>query len=173
MYALVGKGQSTQQMAALFVLLVAAITLTATGEDSSDEKNSFMHGIVPLCIASALSGLASALCQYSLQGSIQRNSLVFSMELAAYCLVATIFALVVSQASAGAELHIFRLQGWDVYTPIPVIAQGLGGIVVGQVTKRAGGVVKVSLIVNDQGKELNIQRVGLCSLLWANSYRCS
>lgn len=62
-----------QQIGALFLLIVAAVLLSI-GEGSSKGSSSgstqvFFYGIVPVLVASLLSGLASALCQWASQVS--------------------------------------------------------------------------------------------------------
>lgn len=64
--------QSIQQIGALFLLIIAAVLLSV-GEGSSKASTSdntdevLLYGIVPVLVASVLSGLASALCQWSSQ----------------------------------------------------------------------------------------------------------
>lgn len=64
--------QSIQQIAALFLLIIAAVLLSI-GEGSSKASSSknpdeiLFYGIVPVLVASVLSGLASALCQWASQ----------------------------------------------------------------------------------------------------------
>lgn len=67
--------QSIQQIGALFLLILAAVLLSV-GEGSSKASNSssnpdeiLFYGIVPVLVASVLSGLASALCQWASQAS--------------------------------------------------------------------------------------------------------
>ena len=148
-FLILGKRQTGLQVVAL-VLLLGATLVATSGKDREvrEESDSFLYGVVPLFIASALSGLAASLCQYTLQGSIQRNSLVFSMELAVYsstCIVIRIASSLIAKESQFEDFIV----GWDRWTFVPVLVQGLGGIVVGQVTKRAGGVLKVCLSCKD------------------------
>lgn len=66
--------QSIQQIGALFLLIMAAVLLSV-GEGSSKASSSsnpdeiLFYGIVPVLVASVLSGLASALCQWASQAS--------------------------------------------------------------------------------------------------------
>ena len=68
--------QSIQQIGALFLLIVAAVLLSI-GEGSSKGSSGgqadqiLFYGIVPVLVASVLSGLASALCQWASQ--VTRN----------------------------------------------------------------------------------------------------
>lgn len=64
--------QSIQQTGALFLLILAAVFLSI-GEGSNKASTSsnpdqiLFFGIVPVLVASVLSGLASALCQWASQ----------------------------------------------------------------------------------------------------------
>ncbi|KAL8475099.1 hypothetical protein ACS0TY_031505 [Phlomoides rotata] len=64
--------QSIQQIGALFLLIIAAVLLSV-GEGSTKASSShnpdeiLFYGIVPVLVASVLSGLASALCQWASQ----------------------------------------------------------------------------------------------------------
>lgn len=66
--------QSIQQIGALFLLIMAAVLLSV-GEGSSKASSSsnpdeiLFYGIVPVLVASVLSGMASALCQWASQAS--------------------------------------------------------------------------------------------------------
>lgn len=63
-----------QQIVAVFLLILAAVFLSI-GEGSSKRSSSgdpdqiLFYGIVPVLVASVLSGLASALCQWASQVS--------------------------------------------------------------------------------------------------------
>ena len=64
--------QSIQQIGALFLLIVAAVLLSigeGSSKGSSDGSSDqiLFHGIIPVLVASVLSGMASALCQWSSQ----------------------------------------------------------------------------------------------------------
>ena len=89
--------------------------------------------------ASALSGVASAACQYAMQ-RIGTPAPIFTLEMA----FVAIPALLVSQAGLIAEDPAVLFRGWDARTLIPVFASAFGGICVGQVTKNLGGIAKGS-----------------------------
>lgn len=64
--------QSIQQIGALFLLIMAAVLLSvgegsSKGSTSSNPDQILFYGIVPVLVASVLSGLASALCQWASQ----------------------------------------------------------------------------------------------------------
>lgn len=64
--------QSIQQIGALFLLIVAAVLLSigegsSKGSASGDPEQILFYGIIPVLVASLLSGLASSLCQWASQ----------------------------------------------------------------------------------------------------------
>lgn len=64
--------QSIQQIGALFLLLVAAVLLSigessGKGSTGGNADQILFYGIIPVLVASVLSGLASALCQWASQ----------------------------------------------------------------------------------------------------------
>ena len=64
--------QSIHQIGALFLLIMAAVLLSigegsSKGSTSSDPDQILFYGIIPILVASVLSGLASALCQWASQ----------------------------------------------------------------------------------------------------------
>lgn len=74
--------QSTQQIGALFLLIIAAVLLSigegsSKGSSGSNPDQILFHGIVPVLVASVLSGLASALCQWASQVIKYFSSLVW------------------------------------------------------------------------------------------------
>jgi len=72
--------QSIEQIGALFLLIVAAVLLSV-GEGSSKGSSSvnadqiLFYGIIPVLVASVLSGLASSLCQWASQVATTFNFL--------------------------------------------------------------------------------------------------
>eukprot|EP00804_Cyclotella_cryptica_P015780 CCRYP_013397-RC/>CCRYP_013397-RC protein AED:0.31 eAED:0.31 QI:0/-1/0/1/-1/0/1/0/166 len=109
-YLLLGKRQSGMQMLALVLLLMAALEMEGllpldallpsywtdrTKPEShfvpSLSPRRFTHGVIPILVASFLSGFAGAITQKSLQGE-NRNALLFTMELC----VASILLLLIS-----------------------------------------------------------------------------
>eukprot|EP00555_Chaetoceros_dichaeta_P002335 CAMPEP_0198251446 /NCGR_PEP_ID=MMETSP1447-20131203/2278_1 /TAXON_ID=420782 /ORGANISM="Chaetoceros dichaeta, Strain CCMP1751" /LENGTH=318 /DNA_ID=CAMNT_0043936467 /DNA_START=153 /DNA_END=1105 /DNA_ORIENTATION=+ len=175
-YLLMGKQQTRIQILALFLLLGSALiieqiisidfildqimedttTATTTTADttdllSSDSNRRFTHGVIPVLIASFLSGLAGAISQKNLQtntntnntkpSSTGRNPYLFSAELCvASTLLLTTSLLFVQDGTTIAELGFFH--GWTIPTLIPITTNAIGGIIVGLVTKYAGSVRK-------------------------------
>jgi UDP-sugar transporter A1/2/3 len=119
------------------------------------------HGIVPILVASLISGMAGALTQKNLQGSqggasifakkrsrkVQkarppRNAYLFSMEMN----IASVILLLASLLMSSDGRNILRsrsfFSNWTPETFIPVITNSIGGVLVGLVTKHAGSVRK-------------------------------
>mmetsp|Transcript_7113 Transcript_7113/g.15475 ORF Transcript_7113/g.15475 Transcript_7113/m.15475 type:complete len:447 (-) Transcript_7113:1322-2662(-) len=99
------------------------------------------HGVLPIAIASLLSGLAGAITQKSLQNQ-NRHALLFTMELC----IASLLLLLLSFAFQSQDGMRIRQQGffdeWTVFTLIPILTNSAGGILVGLVIKYAGTVRK-------------------------------
>jgi len=121
------------------------------------------HGIIPVLVASLISGMAGALTQKNLQGSQgsapvwgskkstntsptasrpPRNAFLFSMEMN----VASVILLATSLILSSDGRNILRsrsfFSNWTPETFIPIITNSIGGILVGLVTKHAGSVRK-------------------------------
>lgn len=117
------------------------------------------HGVVPVMVASLISGMAGALTQKGTQGvqgdapvwgkrrSVKsrppRNAYLFSMEMS----VASVILLLASLGMNSNGRDILRspstfFSNWTPGTFIPVITSSIGGILVGLVTKHAGSVRK-------------------------------
>lgn len=151
-YILLRQKQSIQQIGALFLLIIAAVLLSI-GEgyskgstNSSDPDQILFHGIVPVLVASVLSGLASALCQWASQVK-KRTSFLMTIEMSivgSLCLLASTYK---SPDGEAIRQHGF-FYGWTTLTLIPVIFNAAGGILVGLVTSYAGGVRKGFVIVS-------------------------
>jgi len=139
-YWLLGRPQTKIQIVALLILIFAIVLLTTDVSDAGHKKNSFWFGVVPLLIASTSSGLAAALCQKATQ--IQKiDSIGFSFELAIYGLIILLAFLFLGPEAERLHNDGFFL-GWTDLTCIPVLATAVGGFIVGEVTKYAGGVKK-------------------------------
>ena len=100
----------------------------------------FTHGVMPIMVASFLSGLAGAITQKSLQVG-NRNALLFTIELC----VASILLLLISFVSSDDGKQIKErgfFDEWTIYTCVPILTNSAGGILVGLVIKYAGTVRK-------------------------------
>mmetsp|Transcript_6363 Transcript_6363/g.14365 ORF Transcript_6363/g.14365 Transcript_6363/m.14365 type:complete len:401 (+) Transcript_6363:352-1554(+) len=162
-YLIMKKKQSTVQMLALLLLLGAALVMEKivpmnmmlpsywmSGKSADDEETKnimtnlsprhFSHGVLPIMVASFLSGLAGAITQKSLQVG-NRNALLFTIELC----VASILLLLASFVTSDDGKQI-RERGffdeWTLLTLVPILTNSAGGILVGLVIKYAGTVRK-------------------------------
>lgn len=167
-FLILGRVQSPLQIASLFLLLLSALviekvvplqrykdtditTATATKGDTTpttesvtttvDRRSEIINGVIPVLIASFLSGLAGALSQKSLQ-TMGRDSYLFTMELSAASLLFLIASLLLSSPDGKLIRKQGFFYGWTRQTWIPVVTNALGGIIVGLVTKYAGSVRK-------------------------------
>ncbi|XWS41571.1 hypothetical protein CRYUN_Cryun17cG0093200 [Craigia yunnanensis] len=150
-YFIMRQRQSIQQIGALFLLIMAAVLLSigegsSKGSSSADPEQVLFYGIVPVLVASVLSGLASALCPWASQVK-KHSSYLMTVEMSivgSLCLLAS-----TSKSPDGEAIrrHGF-FYGWTPLTLIPVVANALGGILVGLVTSLAGGVRKGFVIVS-------------------------
>ncbi|XP_009802683.1 UDP-N-acetylglucosamine transporter ROCK1 [Nicotiana tabacum] len=151
-YILLRQKQSIQQIGALFLLILAAVLLSV-GEGSSKASSSssnpdevLFYGIVPVLLASVLSGLASALCQWASQVK-KHSSYLMTVEMSIIGSLCLISSTSKSPDGEAIRQHGF-FYGWTALTLIPVILNAVGGILVGLVTSYAGGVRKGFIIVS-------------------------
>lgn len=143
--------QSIQQIGALFLLIIAAVLLSigegsSKGSSGANTDQTLFYGIVPVLVASVLSGLASSLCQWASQVK-KHSSYLMTVEMSivgSLCLLASTFK---SPDGEAIQQHGF-FYGWTLLTTIPVLFNALGGILVGLVTSHAGGVRKGFVIVS-------------------------
>nr|GMC57236.1 CMP-sialic acid transporter 5 [Ipomoea batatas] len=163
-FIILRQKQTIQQIGALFLLIIAAVLLSI-GEGSSKASASnninpddiLFYGIAPVLVASVLSGLASALCQWASQASRSPSFFLFTLLttfsymmtiemsiIGSLCLIASAFK---SPDGEAIRLHGF-FYGWTALTMIPVTLNAVGGILVGLVTSYAGGVRKGFVIVS-------------------------
>ena len=164
-FLLLGKRQSKLQLVALVILLLAALVMegvlpldfqyyvnylnnTNSADSNDDDTTKFSissrhvsHGVLPIMLASFLSGLAGAITQKSLQSGGGRNALMFTMELC----VASILILLVSFATSEDGKKIQErgfFDQWTILTLVPILTNSAGGILVGLVIKYAGTIRK-------------------------------
>ncbi|GLJ39310.1 hypothetical protein SUGI_0802290 [Cryptomeria japonica] len=150
MYLILGQKQTLQQVGALMLLIIAALLLSI-GEHSGhgskiDREQAFLMGIIPVIVASVLSGVASSLCQWASQVK-KRSSYLMTIEMSAIgslCLLAS--TLKSPDGEAIRQRGFFS--GWTISTLIPIFTNAVGGILVGLVTTQAGGVRKGFVIVS-------------------------
>ncbi|KAG3147296.1 hypothetical protein PI126_g12932 [Phytophthora idaei] len=155
LYFLMGTRFSLQQCFAMMLLLSAAVLFSLAKDGGSDDAAapsiSVELGLVPVLLASLLSGLGSALTQRSMQQH-KRDAALVTVELSVYgslflmmpAIWSTIVKTPVSESpAANALANLDKVfEGCDYYTLIPVVSNALGGLLVGTVTKYVGGVLK-------------------------------
>lgn len=166
-FVIMGRRQSRVQCVALLMVTVAGILISyqshseaskstetnghnghnssnghTNGHNGHNGHSNWWLGIPCVVLASALSGLGSGLTEWILQGQ-KRNSYLFSAEMAVLGMVAMLVGMVFDMSP---DSQRFSEKGlwyeWTPFTLIPVLTQGLGGIIVGLITKIAGGVKK-------------------------------
>jgi UDP-sugar transporter A1/2/3 len=138
-YWICGRKQSKIQFFALCLLCIAGVILNFDSR-KSNSSNSLYWGIVPVLIASVLSGLCAAITEVALRKK-KRNSYFLTLELSIY----SIMVLIWSSFSGPDAVFIQEkgmFFGWDAYTFIPILSQAFGGIIVGLITKFAGSEMK-------------------------------
>ncbi|KAM0936912.1 putative nucleotide-sugar transporter [Dioscorea sansibarensis] len=150
-YVILGHKQSHQQVGALVLLVIAAILLSVgegsgKGSSGNNPDQVLLLGIIPVLVASVLSGLASSLCQWASQVK-KHTSYLMTVEMSligSLCLLAS-----THKSPDGEAIRKFGFfHGWTIWTLIPVIMNAVGGILVGLVTAYAGGVRKGFVIVS-------------------------
>lgn len=161
-YLVMGNRQSPLQVVSLLILLFSALVLEglvplgigrkAKKEEESleiqDKENSsesdgadLVSGVIPILVASFISGLAGALTQKTLQGT-SISPYVLSMELSLFSILILLTSLFVWNPD-GKRLRENKItDGWTWKTWIPVVMNATGGLLVGLVTKHAGAVKK-------------------------------
>jgi len=110
----------------------------------SERRTYILAGVLPVLVASLISGLAGALIQRSLQ-LVQggNNSLFLTLQMSAFSSFFLIISLLTASPDRQRALETGSwTTGWTVYTWIPIIVNSLGGVLVGLVTKFSGAVAK-------------------------------
>ncbi|XP_058096790.1 UDP-N-acetylglucosamine transporter ROCK1 [Magnolia sinica] len=150
-YLMLGQKQSVKQMGALFLLIIAAILLSfgegsGKGSSGTNPDHVLFHGIIPVLVASVLSGLASSLCQWASQVK-KHSSYLMTVEMSIVGSLCLLASMSKSPDGEAIRQHGF-FHGWTALTVIPVLSNSIGGILVGLVTTHAGGVRKGFVIVS-------------------------
>jgi UDP-sugar transporter A1/2/3 len=117
-----------------------ALSLSYWMEKSATESQTldvsprrFTHGVIPILLASFLSGLAGAITQKSLQIG-DRNALLFTMELCVASILLLIASFVTSEDGKQIQQRGF-FDEWTYLTILPILTNAMGGILVGKFTK--------------------------------------
>lgn len=106
--------QSIQQIGALFLLIVAAVLLSigegsSKGSTSGDPEQILFYGIIPVLVASLLSGLASSLCQWASQVEQNGNQADFIIRYTVFHIQTVLqfsFLLIFTNYRSRNTLHI-------------------------------------------------------------------
>jgi UDP-sugar transporter A1/2/3 len=158
-YLVMGKRQSPLQVVSLLTLLLSAMVIEKIipigkgnglrdPEESKAADESPVHstpdlasGVVPILVASFISGLAGALAQKNLQ-ILKSNTYVFSMELSAFSIMIMLTSLILGTPDGKRLGQGNGTVGWTWKTWIPVLTNAAGGMLVGLVTQYSGAVKK-------------------------------
>eukprot|EP00587_Corethron_hystrix_P006432 CAMPEP_0113302692 /NCGR_PEP_ID=MMETSP0010_2-20120614/3411_1 /TAXON_ID=216773 ORGANISM="Corethron hystrix, Strain 308" /NCGR_SAMPLE_ID=MMETSP0010_2 /ASSEMBLY_ACC=CAM_ASM_000155 /LENGTH=341 /DNA_ID=CAMNT_0000156549 /DNA_START=347 /DNA_END=1372 /DNA_ORIENTATION=- /assembly_acc=CAM_ASM_000155 len=112
-----------------------------------EKKTRLITGVIPVLVASFISGLAGALAQRCLQGAnaaggIGRSSQLFTMELSFFSAMVLAASTVRSEADRKELRERGPFHDWNPMVFIPITVNAAGGVLVGLVTKYAGSVRK-------------------------------
>ena len=139
LYFLHGKRQSSIQCFALVGVTVAGIGLSVVGAADargSEDSAEFLLGAAYVIVASALSGLSSTACQIVLQ-KYDKDPVMLTFEMA---IAGAPVVVCVEWLSSGVPRAIFS--SWTILAWIPVLSAAIGGLLVGEITKRLGSIAK-------------------------------
>ena len=160
-YLLMGRKQSRIQILSLLALFASALVIeriiplnflsergsSTSGSSVEFTRRHYTYGVIPVLLASFISGLAGAISQKNLQSSSGcgksggRNPFLFSSELCVASVILLSLSLTVSEDGRMMKEHGF-FHSWTKETMIPIFTNAIGGIIVGLVTKYAGSVRK-------------------------------
>jgi len=146
-YLIASRKQSPIQCIALALVTVAAILVSmpsdnnAGGKAKREGEAEPITGVGCVLVAAALSGIGSGITEWATR-SQRRDNYLQSLEMASIgCLI-----VVVNVSLGLADERAWReglFTKWTWLTLLPVLSQALGGVVVGIITKIAGGVRKI------------------------------
>jgi len=145
-YFICGVTPTRKQMFAL-ILVILAVSLVihaAEAKEALEGADSFL-GFGAGFIANTFSGFGAALSQRTLQNE-SRDSIVFTAELAVISgviqLASLPFRSAVREVWADPRNSLGLFIGFDSWCLMPLLANALGGFLVGLVTKYAGSTMK-------------------------------
>ena len=139
-----GARQSRAQCLALVGTLAAAVNLfggetAAGGGGGAASAAARAAGATSVLVASALSGLSGAMCQFALQGS-EKLPAMMTLEMA---ITGVPMVLLAERVAAGDEFRLSAVyESWTAWALVPVLSSAIGGILVGEITKRLGSIAK-------------------------------
>ena len=157
-FLVLGQKQSLMQVFSLMVLLLSGLVMQSVvplpflpktsdptddlKHDAAESEAKWGTGILSVLAASLLSGMAGAFVQRSLQLQ-QRNSLLFSLELATMSSLCNLSNLLIPWTPDGRQCREQGLlNSWRWTCFLPILTNTAGGILVGMVTKYSGSVKK-------------------------------
>ncbi|CAE8593680.1 unnamed protein product [Polarella glacialis] len=147
-FLIVGRRQSLMQCLSLGILTLAGVIVSVSEASQQQElrqngeSGNVAWGTVCILVASALSGLGGGITEWILQRK-RRNSYLLSAEMAVLgCAVILASQLVGSLSGTNSTSTEGLFDRWTLYTLIPILTQGWGGIVVGLIAKTSGSVRK-------------------------------
>lgn len=158
---IVGRRQSPVQCVALALVTLGGVLVSAglgsSPIDAHHNEGNPRLGLLCALAAAALSGLSSGTMEGALQ---KRDAFLLSMEMAAIgCLV----LLCSVGCPFTADGQMWRSEGlftrWRPLTFVPVAVQGVSGILIGIITKVAGGVRKVIATICGLGLTCVLQQL--------------
>lgn len=137
-WVLLGEPQNPRQIAALWCAICAGALLVAPSSSSKDLRLTgspwrSASGSLFAVMTAVCSGLGAALSQVAMLSG-DRPSAFFNFELALWGVLPSMLALVM-----GVRVRE-TLVGWRPTTVMPVLLQAIGGLMVGALIKRRGGV---------------------------------
>jgi len=146
-YLIVSRKQSRIQCLALAMVTVAAVLVSmpsdssAKGNPNKKGKAEPIIGIGCALAAAALSGIGSGITEWATRTK-RRDNYLQSLEMSSIgCLIVLVnLSLGLADDRAWREGLFTK---WTWLTLVPVLSQGLAGIIVGIITKIAGGVQKI------------------------------
>lgn len=145
-FLIAGRRQSRVQCIALLLVTAAAILVSmpagSKGGGSKQAENSAL-GILCALAAAVLSGLGAGITEWAMRRQ-QRDNYLLSLEIGVLGCCILYCNLLLGWTE---ESEIWWREGlftrWRPLTLVPVLTQGFAGIIVGIVTKIAGGVRKI------------------------------
>lgn len=148
------KTQSAVQCFALALVTLGGVLVSlgsaaggespsSSSETEQEGRGSSNLGVLCAVAAAALSGLSSGIVEWALQKQ-RRNNYVFTIELASLGCIILVASLLFNLTADAQRLRVEGLFAhWRLLTLVPVVIQGLSGILIAWITKLRGGVEKV------------------------------
>lgn len=146
-YVLSGTKQSAVQIAMLSMVTLAGVVVSATSTSTSTKAMEAMmeasdgrssgaraKGVVACAAASALSGFTSALGARELRKGKSATELTLEMAIVSAPAMVVVEYLTSARGTAFGVSKFFA--GWNARAFIPVFTSALGGLAVGEITKR-------------------------------------